>query len=291
MLRMARLLLTVAAALVGLATSTACTPEPRVRPERLYLSYSEYCGANLLRLVDSLDARFISVDLLVVDAVALNEARADVVGRSACTSIEIGDDPVELQLRAVAGILELLAGLPDLPADRQYGLVGGVYWDDPDCAEGGSSPIACGMSGPFGDVPPADDDADAGPDGGVADRLRYWLTCRSLRDPCLGADDCNAGTCEPTQPVCARDEQCHSTTCGDEGVCREGTCENASGACIGTVCGPNATCDGADCQTPAGTPCVPGTCQDYVLGEELAPLYPISYPYCSVLYRDALAAD
>lgn len=289
-LRVARLL-TAGAAFVALS-ATACTPEPRVRPERLYLAVSDYfCPIGLQSRISALDARFVSFDMLVVDREALNDANVDVVGRSECKAVEIGDDFTELTLHGTAAVLDLLAGLPDLPARGQYGLVGGVYWDDPDCAAGDSTPIACGMSGPFGDVPPRDDGADAGPDGGDADRLRYWLTCPSLGEPCLDADDCRHGYCEPTKSVCERDEQCRSATCGDEGVCSDGVCENASGPCLGTWCGPGATCDDADCVTAGGAPCVPGTCQDYVPGEELAPLYPISYLHCSVLYRDALAAE
>ncbi len=278
---MARLL-TTAVVLGTLAATPACAREPRVRPQPIQLNFSPYCENSLgFRLLSGFEPRVVSADLLVVDAAALDDARVEVVGRSPCRTIEIGADFAEIRLRAIEGILDLLAGLPELPADGRYGLVGGVYLADADCAEGGSEPPICGMSAPFGDVPDA------------PEQLPYWATCAPLAVPCLSTDDCpEGGRCEPTtDDPCERDEQCQGGNCGGDGACVEGSCQDPAGPCHGRFCRSNATCDDADCSNEDGTACVGGTCQDYVDGEQLAPLYPISYPYCSLLYEDALAVE
>ena len=289
MLRMAQLPL-IGAALAGVVAVGGCTPEPHVTPEPLYLTPSSHCFTSIATLALDRTPESVSTDLLVVDVDALSEARAEVVGRSPCTSFDVAGDLVSLQLRAIASILDLLSNLPELSANHRYGLVGGVYFDDPDCSAGGGEPIACGMSGAFGDVDAPASDPDAGPDAGV-DRLQYFLLCPAT-EACLRQSDCTDGTCDIGSGICARDEQCQSGTCGEDGACDGGVCRSADGQeCLALRCSGNAVCTGADCASPDGSPCVPGSCQDYVEGEELAPLYPVGYPYCTVLYDDATSSD
>jgi hypothetical protein len=281
---MARLSLIVAAALaIG-----ACTREPKVRPERVYLEASPYCLGAVSRLISEAPASTVSLDLLVIDIDGLTEARVDVVARSSCAPIEITANPAEFLIRAVGAIIGVLESLPELPEGGHYALVGGVHFGVTDCGEEVPVPFACGMSDPFGsgytylggpDAGPVDDD----------DRLKHRVLCPSNGQPCLGASDCATGVCAYGESVCARDEQCRGATCGDAGRCVEGRCESSSGPCVARAC-TSGTCDDADCQDANGVPCVPGTCQDYVLGEELAPLYPVAYPSCAVLYEDARAA-
>jgi len=278
---MARLLI-AAATLGALAVVPACAREPRVRPQKIQLNLSPYCENSLgFRLLGGFEPRVVSADLMVVDATALDDLRVEVVARSPCQTIELDTDLTKIRLGATRGILDLLAGLPELPANGRYGLLGGVYLADADCEVGGSVPPLCGMSTPFGDVPAS-----------AAEQLLYWVTCAPLAEPCLSAGDCpEGGLCDPTAGVCERDEQCQGGNCGGDGVCVEGACQDPAGPCLGPMCRSSATCDDADCENEDGAPCVAGTCQDFVDGQELAPFYPVAYPVCSVLYEEALGIE
>jgi hypothetical protein len=283
---MARLPLIVAAAL---AVGASCTDEPKVRPERVYLEASDYCLGSISRLISEAPASMVSLDLLVIETDGLTEARVGVVAQSACESIDISAVPAEFLIRAVGAIIGVLGSLPELPEGGHYALVGGVHFGVSDCGEAVPVAFACGMSDPFG----AGYTYLGGPDAGPVDeddRLMHRVMCPSNGVPCLQSDDCATGVCAFGESVCARDEQCRGATCGDGGTCVEGRCENAAGACVAQPCNSSATCTGADCQNSNGVPCVPATCQDYIQGEELAPLYPVAYPSCAVLYEDARAA-
>ena len=288
-MRMAKLPL-IGAVLIGLGAVAGCKPEPHVEPQPLYLSVSTQCMMALGARLFEQAPQSVSTDLLVVDVDALAGLEADVVARSSCTSFDVAGDLVRLQQEAFKTILELLDGMPSLPADGRYGLVGGVYFDDPDCAAGGGRPRACGMSGAFGATPPGASGPDAGPDAGV-DRLTYWLTCPPI-ESCLRQEDCGQGFCALGSGMCERDEQCRGLACSDDAVCDEGLCRSPDGVdCIGAPCLPDAVCTGADCVSAAGDPCLPFACQDVVEDEELTPLHPIGHPYCARLYEDATSSD
>ncbi|MBI2897415.1 MAG: hypothetical protein HYY06_27905 [Deltaproteobacteria bacterium] len=270
-------------AIAALLAGCSCE-EPRTLPREVYLIASPFCEDNLGQAIGPyLIPEAVSIDLAVVDVGTTDVGPVPVVARVPCANIEIPSDfdPADIFNAALMQISVVMDQLPVLPRDGGYGLVAGLYFDDPDCASGGSPPVLCAMSTAFGDLARSVWRLPPNGEQPPEDAIPLYLMCPTDGTACFDTGDCFEG--EPPDggtfvecaslelERCASDAPCRrGLTCGDAGFCEveDGTCARPTGdggveTCKGNACVAGAVCSDRGCFEPdGGMECLRGTCQD-----------------------------